>query len=436
MTLRAVMTSIVALGLVMVGGRAALAKPLVAVLGLEDVDKSPDQASTTFAHDFSIALRDRASAGGPYTLQVNADKELVDEKLIKNCDSEAPTCMAPIGIDLGAAYLIWGSIEKKPSGYSVKLLMLNVATRKIEKTWLPPVLPFSDANAKDSQPFKDFARKGYNFLTGTNSAPLRISVTNGNVDRGSVLIDGEERGALVQGSASIAGVAEGKHRIAIEVGGFQRYEASVTVSADEPLPPITLVPLADDRDRVLETHPKPCSGSSVECSGSVSQSSSNTLWKTTAVTGFVVAAVAGGIWGYEWSQNIHPYSEPSTGLVDSKGMAITESFTKTDGTKGTQTKSFSSPDCGDVDNYNVSVRKSNQSFDKACSGFAATKYLIPITVGGALIGAVGVIMAMHHGDDNEKPPSGAVGHRQHKSNIVVTPVISPTGGGATMQFDW
>jgi hypothetical protein len=28
------------------------------------------------------------------------------------------------------------------------------------------------------------------------------------------------------------------------------------------------------------------------------------------------------------------------------------------------------------------------------------------------------------------------GHRVKKPEIVVTPVISPTGGGATLQFDW
>ena len=431
---------ILTLCLVGLSSATAVAKPLVAVLGLEVVDRSnggsgTDQAATKFASELSVALRDRAVAGGPYNLQVNADKELVDEKLIKSCDSEQPTCMAPIGIDLGAAYLIYGSIEKRSGGYIVKVLLLNVARKSIEKTWLPSLLPFADAKDKESQGFKDFARKGYNFLTGTNATPLRISVTNTNVDRGSVLIDGDERGALIQGTASIAGVAEGKHRIAIEVGGFQRYEANVTVTADEPLTPITLIPLPDDKG-VIETHHKPCGPDSMTCTGSVSSSngSSNTLWKTTAVTGFVVAAVAGGIMGWEY-HNINAFDGKSIPLKNAAGMVITP-----DGMPLT-TRAYSSDECNDTSGSNpggaVRHNPGNSIYDKACTGVAASHFLIPITIGAAFVGVAGLIMALHHSDDEQRPPSGStVGHRQKKSSFAVTPVISPDGAGATVQIDW
>jgi hypothetical protein len=440
---------ILTLCLVGLSSATALAKPLVAVLGLEVVDRTnggsgTDQAATKFASELSVALRDRAVAGGPYNLQVNADKELVDEKLIKSCDSEQPTCMAPIGLDLGAAYLIYGSIEKKPGGYIVKVLLLNVAHHAVEKTWLPSQLPFTDAKDNQSQGFKDFARKGYNFLTGTNATPLRISVTNTNVDRGSVLIDGDERGALIQGTASIAGVAEGKHRIAIEVGGFQRYEANVTVTADEPLTPITLIPLPEDRG-VIETHHKPCGPDSMTCTGSVSSSSGsgNTLWKTTAVTGFVVAAVAGGIMGWEY-HNINAFDGKSIPLKDAGGGVITAL-----GGNTTMTRAYSSDECNDTtvipSGQNMDLNPGgvarhnagNSIYDKACTGVSASHFLIPITIGAAFVGVAGLIMALHHSDDEQRPASGStVGHRQKKSSFAVTPVISPDGAGATVQIDW
>jgi len=39
---------------------------------------------------------------------------------------------------------------------------------------------------------------------------------------------------------------------------------------------------------------------------------------------------------------------------------------------------------------------------------------------------------------SEKPPVGGTAGRRSKPprNLVVTPVISPDGGGATLMFDW
>src|SRR5713101_7026921 len=79
-------------------------KPSIAVLGLEVTDVSggaPTPVDTQVAKELTEGLRERAKAGtGQYTLQPGSEKELIDEKLLKNCDSEAMDCMSSIANDL------------------------------------------------------------------------------------------------------------------------------------------------------------------------------------------------------------------------------------------------------------------------------------------------------------------------------------------------
>src|SRR3954471_1721373 len=97
---RALSSSWTAVVLVLVGilapARAWAGKPQVAILGLEVVDPSGnvDAKTTTVAKDLTDGLRARAKVGsGPYIIAPGSDKELIDEKLIKNCDNEALACM-------------------------------------------------------------------------------------------------------------------------------------------------------------------------------------------------------------------------------------------------------------------------------------------------------------------------------------------------------
>src|SRR4051812_36981721 len=84
-------------------GSAAFAgnKPKIAVLGIEVVGGEVTTADAQIAKELTEALRGRAKVGtGPYEMAPGSDKELIDEKLLKNCDTEAPACMASIGGDL------------------------------------------------------------------------------------------------------------------------------------------------------------------------------------------------------------------------------------------------------------------------------------------------------------------------------------------------
>src|SRR5690348_12613709 len=104
---RALSLSCVSLVLLLCGG-TALAKPQIAVLGVElqGNDITPQDAQA--AAELTQGLRARAKAGtGPYQLAPGSDKELIDEKMLKGCDSEAPACMASIGGDVNADWLIY-----------------------------------------------------------------------------------------------------------------------------------------------------------------------------------------------------------------------------------------------------------------------------------------------------------------------------------------
>src|SRR5215212_5659983 len=93
----------------------AAAKPKIAILGLEVVvsGAKADPKDTQHAALLTEALRQRSRSGaGTFELAPNSNRELIDEKLAGNCDTEALVCMAPIGINLGADYLLYGRIVR------------------------------------------------------------------------------------------------------------------------------------------------------------------------------------------------------------------------------------------------------------------------------------------------------------------------------------
>src|SRR5574338_762699 len=127
--IRALSLTCLALLLVGLGGSAAFAgKPSIAVLGLEVIDQNgtPTAADTQAAKELSDGLRARAKAGtGPYQLAPGSDKELIDQKLLNNCDSEAAACMSAIGNQLGADVLMYGHLKKDGKQYVVSLKVLD-----------------------------------------------------------------------------------------------------------------------------------------------------------------------------------------------------------------------------------------------------------------------------------------------------------------------
>src|SRR3954468_16193644 len=217
------------------GGRAWAGKPPIAILGLEVYDNGGgiDPETTRDAKELTAALRDRAKAGtGPFT-PVQGEKELIDEKLLNNCDSEAPTCMATIGTGLGAEALMYGKIEKATQSgqgvYKVSIKLLSVTRKQLTASTVE-TLPVTDATGVKVQ---TYARTWYSKLAGAGSGGTLV--VRANIDRGTVLIDEDMKGSLASGTLTLTGLAEGKHTLAVEATTreYQRYEAQVTIRAGE-----------------------------------------------------------------------------------------------------------------------------------------------------------------------------------------------------------
>ncbi len=200
-------------------------KPKIAVLGLEAAPSKDtgtvDPATTDVAREITKELRRHARGGvGGFVVAPNSDKELGDEKLLMNCDSERADCMAVIGAGLAANYLLYGRVEKKGESYRVSLKLLDVAQRTVEP---------ASGELQDTRNVSALANKLYGKLIG-NAAEL---VVHANAERGKVFIDEDYKAKLEKGTAKIQGLSDGRHTLAIEAAGYERYESKIVIEHNE-----------------------------------------------------------------------------------------------------------------------------------------------------------------------------------------------------------
>src|SRR4051812_40608240 len=112
-TMARALSSLCLLVVVLAGGPAVAGKEKIAILGLEVVGTTGtiDAESTRVAQDFTVALRTQPRAGrGMYQWTAGSEKELVDEKIMADCQNEDKTCMGKIGSNLGADVLVYGKV--------------------------------------------------------------------------------------------------------------------------------------------------------------------------------------------------------------------------------------------------------------------------------------------------------------------------------------
>jgi hypothetical protein len=126
-------------------GMAPVTGKKVAILGLEAINSKGNDP--VIVEVMNTSMRAIAAVEGPYGLAPGADKELVDEKLLMNCASEAAPCMAAIGANLGADMLVFGRIEHKRDGFDITLKLLDVAKKQLVRSgnW---VMPNAEAQAE------------------------------------------------------------------------------------------------------------------------------------------------------------------------------------------------------------------------------------------------------------------------------------------------
>ncbi len=379
----------------LVSSPAFAGKPTVAVLGLEVVDPTGqiDQATTAVARDLTDALRSRAKMpSNPYAFQPGSEKELIDEKLIKNCDNEAISCMAQIGKDLGADFLVYGKFEKKPDGYVVTINLLNVGKKKFEKSRSPMIIPHGAA--KDPTAIGTAATKAYNDLVGV--VANGTLVVRSNADRGTILLDNDPKGSLASGTLTLS-LPEGPYRLVVEADGFERStETKVTIRSGETITQqVTMVEskVTKRPDELIHT-----------TTGTTSSTGTN-IWKPVFIASVIVGIGAGTAWIYTWRKE--------QTAADESGLP---------GTKvGIGFSCPSAPQLETACKY------------KRYNGVA----VIGTGVSVALI-AISGYLAFGRSTETRNAPatSTVVGRRTRKPAFAVTPVISTDGGGAAVRIDW
>ncbi|HET7505676.1 MAG TPA: PEGA domain-containing protein [Kofleriaceae bacterium] len=411
--------ALVLLGVFARGATAwAGAKPTIAILGLEVYDNGSgiDPETTKAARELTAALRDRAKAGtGPYAPAPGGDKELIDEKLLNNCDTEAPACMAAIGTELSADLLMYGKIEKSSQNqqpiYKVSIKLLYVGRKQLASS-LVETLPVAEATGVHAQ---THARTWYGKLVSVTTGGTVI--VTANTDRASVLIDGEAKGNLTSGSLTIP-VPEGRHTLAIEAPGFQRYETQITVHTGD------TVPHSATLAEMTRSTPVVVTGPSTSIEGTVSSGSPSNVWKPVFIGTAIAEAAAIGFTIYEWNQQNN-----NIGKIDRNGMFAT----------GMDNKRLSNDDCGS--SYvaraakDDATRQDAQAFNDACTNLKRQRigWVTTGVVGVAMVGAF--YMAFFRDREHSDAQSARAGHKKRRE-LAITPIVTPDGGGATLRLDW
>jgi hypothetical protein len=359
-----------------------------------------DPETTRAAKDLTTALRDRAKAGtGPYAPVQGGEKELIDEKLLNNCDTEANTCMAAIGTELGADVLMYGRIwlEKSAqtgqSTYKVSLKLLNVGRKQLASSTVETLALSESTGVRVSA----HAKAWYGKLVGAVSGgTLAIRA---NIDRGTVLLDDDARGNLASGTLTLSGIPEGRHTLAIEAKDYQRYEAPVTIRTGETTTQnVTLVDLAKKLT--------PPSIEPISREGTVTAKSRTNYWKPVFYGTLLLDAAAAGFSLYEWK------------------------LSRDDAKKIMRTPPVDQSSCG------TSLEDVNRDLKSACSHYQKRTigWVVTGVLGAAVVGSFVMAYVRDHGD-SERAKTASRGHRKRRE-LVVTPVITADGGGATLQFDW
>jgi hypothetical protein len=389
--------------LICAGGWAWASKPKIAILGLEAApgpSGAVDPATTRVAREITQELRQRAQAdASPYTVAPNSSKELTDEKLLGSCDNEALSCMAVIGAGLAADMLLYGRVERKGKIYQVSLNLLDVEAKTTRAGG--DEVPVDGSIAA-------MAKRLYDKLIGGSPSGGSTLIVQARsqagvaVQAGTVMIDEEVKGDLASGTLTVTGIAEGCHVVAIEAGGYQRFEETVTFHGGEPA---SLDALLLDKAKAAPASSPP----------------STTLWKVSLGAGIAAAVAGAGL-------SLYSNDRVNAHLVDTI-INVT----------GEENASIGSGDCGKEKAAIIAASMPRVSdfdyptFDRACTW--KTRIYIGFAVGAiGVVGAVtSLIMLSRDTESSERSPTVA---RGQKPNVAIVPILTPDGAGASFSMTW
>jgi hypothetical protein len=350
---------------------------------------------TQLAKEITKDLRQRTQSGASrFTLAPNSSKELTDEKLLMSCDDEAMTCMVQIGNGLAADVMLYGRLERRGETYRVSVKLLDVKARTIELG--SEDMPVGAAAATLSK--KLYNRMIGDALMATRGTLMVKARTRSGVaiSDARVMIDEQSRGELSGGTLTVGGLTEGSHIVAIETGGrYQRFEDRVTVRAgDLAVVDALLV------DRVT------------------GQPRGSGLWKATLGAGIAVAVAGSGYAYYSYDQ-----MRSNEDAIFAPGAPATRQVT--------------GDDCGKSEAtllVETGVTQGQLNYDNVQ---AACRWKSRIYLGFAVgsVGAVGAIVSLIM-MSRDTPEHHASRERGKASRVVVAPVVTPGGAGASLSLRW
>jgi len=385
----------IALLVVALSVSAALARPRVAVLGLEvkGGTSAIDTTSTSIAHELTEGMRDRARAQrGPYALAPKSDRELIDQKLIKNCDDEATSCMAAIGTSLGADFIIYGRVEKESDGYTATMHLLDVAKQARLNTIAVPV----PAGTEGDQA-RAMAKKAYADLIGASAGGgTGILVIKSNAEGGKVLLDDQGQGRVENGIATVTNLDEGRYKVAIEAKGMRRKQVTVVVHDDETTTEsVILAPIAGDDDDDGPTNP----------------------WKPAFGVSGALAVGLGAV-------SLYAYVHTHGALTDQ----VREGTTTRDG------KDITPSDCGGTSAAHQ-ITSGVDHVNELCTWYHVNIYT---GIAAGVLGAGTVVFGYlaYVRTPSDRGTARTASRRARTPQVSWTPIVSPEVTGGSLQIDW
>lgn len=428
-------TQLITLLLVLFTGiGVASAKPKVAVLGLEVLDKTNVKASVDAARQLTEGLRAAANAGsGPFEVAPNSQREFLDEKIINQCEKEERDCLLKIAGNFGATSLVYGKVQL---GDNKKSFQVQVFLLSQDKGPAKPSITSVSISASP-QELQNAGKKIYNDLVGITS--VGSIVIKSKTGKGAVYINNELRGQLVDGELKATQLADGEYRVRVQAEGYKKWEETVkvkagqvtTIDADPEAEAVAKPPVDPEED---DKASRPVQGGNKDPfkletrENTVSKGGSGkTVWKAVAIGGAAIA-VGGGVWMYLENEKIGDAKD----LADMSQLSVNE------------VSPFSfSPDCSrgaalEDPNLGTEAQKdmAQDAYVKGCKAAKNTAYA-GVAIGvGSVVAIVGAYMGFIRSDGATESTSPTARRHSRKSRFAVTPIVSPDGGGATVRIDF
>jgi hypothetical protein len=402
--------------------RAQASDDALAVLGIDAIE-----VGDAMGTQLTDALRRKAAETAGVHLVTG--KDLVELKMVFNCDGEAPACLAQAGRSLGADKLIYGTMKKAEQGRAVliTLKLLDVRdlviqkqiTETIQKRLLGPPQIVANAN-------RWFGQLVVPAQVGS------IQVQSQPADA-TVLIDGQPVGRTPFKSKDLR---PRTYSVVVQLDGYIQQTRTIDVHAGSTE---TVMLKLEREQRVVEAPPKPPSTGHVELVPSQPEQPAQRPRhpgrpaKYAAIGLVAGAVVAGAVAIYTWRSYVR---------LEDSATASLRSLAPPTGTHEQQIF-YGKPEC----------RTPPGATDQAAAGYVSdcdsgNKYAGATTglwVTAGVLAAAGVVTFIvgermdakaEKADKADRERRGQTMNQTIRESLRLVPALSTKGGGLSASFEF